>query len=1198
MTRILYRTMSCFVILMAMNFCQAVYAQSIDTKVLYEIVNVNGLVLDNQSNLDNNSNIFIATRVPKKTSQVWALVHLDNGCYQIVSPLSGKALDNGNHGQNVGRVIQWDAQQNNGNQQWTLTPVGKDTYTFTSKSSNMNLGSPDEGAVGETVFQLKPDASNRLQHWKLVKSNLKVEFDALKTTSENDWENEAIFAINKEPGHTTYVPFPSVQALKNDPSYQKPWIRNQSSRYQLLNGNWKFNWVKQPSERPVNFYKPSYDVSAWDELPVPSNWEMHGYGTPIYTNITYPFRNNPPFIQTQKGYTNEKEPNPVGSYRRDFEIPADWSGDEIFLHFDGVYSAMYVWVNGKKVGYSQGANNDAEFNITPYVKKGKNVLAVEVYRWSDGSYIEDQDMFRLSGIHRDVYVYATPKLHLRDYYITSGFNEDLSKAEMNVRFNVKNYGKKKSDVAVAQLTLLDADGKQVALINEKIDPLAKGKEAVENASVTIKNPKLWTAETPYLYTAIVELLDKDGKTLEAFQTMYGFRKIEIKNNRVYINNEQVFFKGANRHDIHPQLGKAVPVESMIEDILLFKRYNLNTIRTSHYPNDAKMYALYDYYGLYVMDEADLECHGNNSISEKESWIPAYVDRMVRVIERDKNHPSVIFWSMGNESGNGNNFKAVYKAARALDSRPIHYEGFNEIADMDSRMYPSVDFMIKEDRNGHQKPYFLCEYAHAMGNAIGNLAEYWDYIENKSERMIGGCIWDWVDQGICKYDEKKNRYYFGSDFGDKPNDFDFCCNGIVTPDRQITPKLLEVKKVYQYIKFKPEDIAAGKIKIINKYDFLNLDQFDLYWTLQKDGKVINDGSMPLGNVAPNGEVTVTIPYTKDIQPGSEYFVNLGILLNSDCVWAEAGHVVATEQFAITPRVEVPAWVNASSDTLKTSLSGDVLDFKSPHFYVAFDTKDGKMVSLRYNGTEMIYDKTGFGYNWYRSISNERNDFGNWSTHLDCTVFDWKISEDKRSATVNTSFVVNIDRPERPITEKYSVTYVINSDGTIDVKGSFPTSAKFALPRIGLQVSLNPTLEQVEWYGRGPIENYWDRKDAAYVGIYKNTVTGMEESYVRSQSMGNREDVRWLELTNQKGEGIKITSLDNLRFTALHFTDPQLWDIVHGHDRDAVRRAEVVLTLDCIQRGLGNASCGPRQLPKYLIKSNSLYEYSFRITPVNP
>ena len=644
-----------------------VTAQDFDPKQGYEIHTVSGLALDNQESLDTNSNVFISKREENKESQVWNIIPTEReGYYMISSPLTELSIDNSGNGPKECTVIQWNTDNKNPNQQWKITLLSNGNYTFTCAGSGYNLGFPDAGLVGEPVFQVTPDTNKANQQWRIVKSKLKIIPEALKTKSDNDWENEQIFAINKEDGRATFIPFANIKEMKSDPTYMRPWERTRSSRYLLLNGNWKFNWVKQPSERPVNFYKTNYDVSNWKEIPVPSNWEMLGYGTPIYTNITYPIRNNPPFIQTQKGYTIEKEPNAVGSYRRNFTLPADWKDKEIFIHFDGIYSAAYIWINGKKVGYTQGANNDAEFNITKYVKSGENTLAVEVYRWSDGSYLEDQDMFRLSGIHRDVYLIATPKVRLRDIHLTSVISESLDKAELQVKGDICNYGKKTEEASL-RVSLLNAKGESIRSFVIATNKIDGGGNTEFTGKATLRDPMLWSAELPYLYTINLELLNAAGNVIETTTQQYGFRKIEIRNKKVYINNALTYFKGANRHDIHPQLGKAVPVESMIEDILLFKRFNLNTIRTSHYPNDPKMYALYDYYGLYVMDEADLECHGNMSLSNRKNWEGAYIDRVVRMIERDKNHPSVIFWSMGNESGSGQNFEAAYKAAKEIDN---------------------------------------------------------------------------------------------------------------------------------------------------------------------------------------------------------------------------------------------------------------------------------------------------------------------------------------------------------------------------------------------------------------------------------------------------------------------------------------------------------------------------------------------------
>ena len=1091
-------------------------------------------------------------------------------------------------------VLQWSSDSNNSNQHWRVEKQANGHYTFTSLASGYNLGFPDAGLVGEPIFQLKPDVSQINQQWVLVKSSVKVKADPLKTSSKNDWENQHVIGINKEDGHSTFIPYASMEEMKADPAYQYPWKRTHSSRYLLLNGNWKFNWAKQPEDRPKYFYKTNYDTSTWSVIPVPSNWEMHGYGTPIYTNITYPFRNNPPFIQDQRGYTVEKdEPNAVGSYRHEFILPANWTDKEVFIHFDGVYSAMYLWVNGKKVGYSQGANNDARFNITRYVCPGKNLLAVEVYRWSDGSYLEDQDMFRLSGIHRDVYLVATPKVQLRDLHLTSVLSPRYDKAELNVKSQIKNHGKTLANASV-RISLLDGSGKQLRQFTTPTGTLPAGKEVTVNSRGTIRDPKLWSAETPYLYTVNVELLDEQGRVTEATSQQYGFRRIEIRNNKVYINGMLTLFKGANRHDIHPQYGKAIPVESMIEDILLFKRHNLNTIRTSHYPNDPKMYALYDYYGLYVMDEADQECHGNMSLTDNPTWESAFVDRAVRMVQRDKNHPSVIFWSLGNESGGGCNITAEYNAVQAIDDRPIHYEGMNDQADIDSRMYPSIESMIEQDRLPRNKPYFLCEYAHAMGNAVGNLEEYWDYIEYHSNRMIGGCIWDWADQALNKPGEAKNRLFFGGSFGDTPNDNDFCCNGLVTADRRVTPKLLEVKKVYQYISFKMND--KNSVELHNRYTSHNLTHFNLHYTLEKDGKIIKEEEFGLPDAKPTERRTIYVPLERHLtDPDAEYFVNFEVKLKHDCVWAPAGHVVATEQFALNNKENRPTEITPDTpgkEELKAyEEERRYLRLKNKVCEVSFDMTTGKLIGLRYDGEqEILHRQQGPELNWYRAINN---DFRNWTnTIINLQDFSWELSADKSSARV----VAELEAIVGKITVPHTVTYIVHGNGAIDVDASFKTGADFNLPRLALQTSLNPVLKNLTWFGRGPIENYQDRKNAAYVGLYSSMVEDMSEHYARAQTMGGRCDTRWLTLTDNNGQGIKITAYGTFDFSALHYTDRELWQVKYGHDLENIRRNEIVLNLDCIQRGIGNASCGPGPRPKYEIKKDSTYQYAFRIEAV--
>lgn len=1160
----------------------------------YEIRTSGGLVLDNQGSLENNSGIFTTKKEDRKESQVWNIVESSReGYYLIVSPLTEMSVDNGNHGRKDGPAIQWSTDRGNANQLWKIGVTDDGKYTFTCASSGCMLGYSSAGVVGEPVFQLVPPADGPADNmkWDIVKSPLKVVPYSVSHKSENDWENERIFAINKDDGRATFIPFASAEEMRKDPSYPFPWLANNSSRYMSLNGEWKFKWSRQPSERPADFYKNGYDVSGWDELTVPSNWEMHGYGTPLYTNITYPFRNMPPFIQPQKGYMIESEPNATGSYKREFTLPADWKGKEIFVHFNGIYSAAYVWINGKKVGYTQGANNDAEFNITKYVKPGQNSIAVEVYRWSDGSYLEDQDMFRLSGIHRDVYLIATPKMRLRDMKLTSSLDNSLDNAELSIAADIHSYGKAAAGGSL-KVTLTDSEGtvKGTALL--PVGKIAKDGEAGIEGSIALKKPQLWTAETPYLYTVDFELQDTDGNILEAATQKFGFRKIEIRDNKVYINNRLVLFKGANRHDTHPQFGKAVPIESMIEDILLFKRFNLNTIRTSHYPNDPKMYAMYDYYGLYVMDEADLECHGNMSLSDKESWEGAYVDRVVRMVERDKNHPSVIFWSLGNECGGGRNFVASYKAAKELDDRFIHYEGMNDVADMDSRMYPSIESMIEQDRQPRNKPFFLCEYAHAMGNAIGNLEEYWDYIENHSERMIGGCIWDWVDQGINMTGQSEDRYYFGGSFGDYPNDFDFCCNGIVTPDRRVTPKLLEVKKVYQYLKI--SSAGKDKVDILNTYGFTGLDKFNLRYTLLHNGDVTATGGCILPHAAPGEKATLDIPYSEFMGTDGEYFLNIEISLKNSCIWADAGHIVATEQIPLgTVNGDcTPCGPEDGGQAFKTvrERDGSVI-FRNNGIEVTFSSKTGIMTGLRYNGKSIIHGHEGFAFNGYRSINNDGRPYPQSSSVL--KHFGWETAEDGISVIVNSTIEVTSGKTVLP----YDMKYTLHPSGAIDIDASFHTGEGFNLPRIALQAFINPALENVVWYGRGPIENYQDRKNAAFVGKYSTTVSDMREWYVRSQTMGGRCDTRWLVLSDDNGNGIRISAIgDTFDFSALHYTDKDLWETKYGHDLPSVERAETVLNLDCAHRGIGNASCGPGPRPRYEIAKDCTHSFSFRIQPL--
>lgn len=1154
----------------------------------YVIRGSSGLVIDNQESYSPGSKLCLSKPVENKESQVWRFVPVEKDVYCIMSPLSDFAIDNGGSPKPGAQTVQWSLDTRNSNQYWKVTENSDGTYTFTGVYAGLNLSTSDAPQFGEPLVQNVANASASSQKWHVIKSDLKVKVEPAKTKSKNDWENQHIFAINKEAGFSTFIPYSSVQEMRKDAWHARPWERTSSERYMLLNGNWKFNWVKSPEERPKDFYKPGYDISGWGEIPVPSNWEMHGYGTPIYTNITYPFRNNPPFIQGQRGYTVAKEPNAVGSYRRDFDLPASWRDKEVYITFEGCYSAMYVWVNGKKVGYSQGSTNDARFNITKHVKPGSNTLAVEVYRWCDGSYLEDQDMFRLSGIHRDVYLTASPKTHIRDIHLTSDLSPRYDRAILNVAASVRNAGNAAAPVAV-RTSLLDSKGRTLRSVTSPVTTVEKRGESIVKTRCSLRDPLLWSAEAPNLYTVDIELIDADGKVLEATSQKYGFRNIEIKNNKVYINGMLTMFKGANHHDTHPRLGKAVPVETMIQDILMFKRHNLNTIRTSHYPKDPKMYALFDYYGLYVMDEADQECHGNSSLTDNPSWKEAFVDRAVRMVERDKNHPSIIFWSLGNESGGGCNAVAEYEAVKAIDpTRPIHYEGMNQIADMDSRMYPSLESMEETDRNGNAKPFFLCEYNHAMGNSIGNLDQYWDYIINKSERMIGGCIWDWVDQALNKPGHPDSEYYFGGSFGDAPNDNDFCCNGIVTADRRVTPKLLEVKNVYQYLRFRLND--PNSVSIQNDYTVHNLTDFNLRYEIRENGRTIRTETFGLPDCKPTENRTILIPMERYLtDANAEYFIDLEVITKNDYSWAPAGHVVASAQLPLKGS-HVPENISANG-VIISKTDGDKLLFNGEDWQISFDKSTGSLHNLEYKGTKMLHSGEGLKFYGYRTINNEPKDF---SKHIyELKDFKWNLDQSSSKAVVTANIVATVGKTEVP----HTVIYTIYADGSIDVDASFTTKSGFELPRIGLRGMFSKGLENLEWFGRGPMENYPDRRNAAFVGLYSATVDNMREHYVRSQSMGTRTDTRWLTLSDKEGAGIKITALKGLfDFTALHFTDEEIWDAKYGHDLDKVKRPETVINIDCATRGLGSASCGPGPRPEFKLVADTVYTSSFRISPL--
>lgn len=1177
-------------------------AQAFVTGKYYRLVTAQQLTADVSNSSGNNAPIVAAPLGKPQPAQAWRLQLLDNGAYHISLAGASKSIDNGNRKRQEGNtVILWDSDPTNMNQQWHVQPAGQ-RYRIVNVASGQYLATRRRN--DQTVlFQAPGDTSDASQYWQV--EPIKVKIPRPSNTKPEDWENEAVFGINKEPAHATYIPHPTMQMAQAPDTnrFRSPWC-------QLLNGPWKFNWVKHPGERPLDFYQTNFDDSQWSTIPVPSNMEMQGYGTPIYTNITYPFNNNPPKVmgRVPADWTAAKEPNPVGSYRRNFSIPADWGDKEVFVHFEGVISAMYLWVNGKKVGYSENSFSPAEFNITRYVRPGNNSIAVQVYKYSDGSYLEDQDMTRFSGIHRNVFVFATPKLHIRDFFIKADLNKTFTSGQLSISTQILNSQRKTSEAATVEALLLHPDGTTAG----QYGPVAIGslKPATEGSftiSGTIDRPELWSAEHPVQYTVALTLKDAKGQTLETITTPFGFRKVEIANSQLLVNGEPILLKGVNRHEIHPVLGKAVTIESMIQDILLMKQHNVNTVRTCHYPNDPVWLSLCDAYGLYVIGEANHETHGHQRIATYPSWRPAIVDRTVRLVERDKNHPSVIIWSLGNEAGGGDNFVAARAAVRQLDlSRPIHYEGMNSVGDIESNMYPSVNYIIERGKAASEKPYFMCEYAHAMGNSVGNLKEYWDAIESH-QRLIGGCIWEWVDQGVSAPvpgdNSGKTYYAYGGQLGDKPNDGTFSIKGLVTSDRQVKPALLEVKKVYQYIRFIDAGTASGKIRLSNRYDFTNLDQFDFTWSLLENGAVIQSGVLPGLAIRPNGDSLITVPFRQPAgTPGAEYFLNIEARLKQSTTWAPKGHIVAQEQLPVA--VTVPALtagtINEPLPVLQNNAEEIVV--KGRQFEVRFHKVTGRLSQLQYGSHQYIDGlQNGLVFNLYRAML-DNDHTSDWGQPYDTRAFGFDNPgyEVKNIHATEYPGYIGVFLTMRAHTRNgfgvdVQLNYSIYGNGHIKVQALLkPDEKQLFIPRLGLRMALSGGLENVSWYGRGPHENYIDRKQSAFFGQFSRTVSEMAELYEKPQSMGNREDVRWLQLTAPgTGHGIRITAQGPLQFSALHYTDQDLGSAVH---RYALKpRPETVLCLDYRQMGLGNGSCGPMQLPQYLVPHEPV-ELVFTIAPV--
>ncbi len=1017
------------------------------------------------------------------------------------------------------------------------------------------------------------------------------------TAYTHDWENEQIFEVNKEEPHSSFFPYRSTDlAIRSE--------RQDAGNFIDLNGKWKFSWVRIPDERPVDFYKNDFDVSGWNDIIVPGNWERQGYGVPQYLDEEFPFPAEWPSIPNDY--------NPVGSYKRTFDLPEKWVDEEIFIHIGAARSAFYIWVNGKKVGYSQGSKLPAEFNITDYMSPGTNTIAIEVYRWSDGSYLEGQDMWRLSGIDRDVFLYSTPKQHIQDFFIRSNLDEEYRNGTFDMDIEVKNHG----NTTIAGLSLdvtLFRDRKTILTLQSDIPEVHSNDKTMVHLFSMVENPEKWTAETPRLYDVLIQLKNSKRQVLEALSCKTGFRKVEIKNALLHINGTKITIKGVNRHEHDPVTGHAIDEASMVRDIQLMKQFNINAVRTAHYPNHPRWYELCDEYGLYVVDEANVESHGLDigdtaiTLGNRPHWIKAQLRRTERMVERDKNHPSIITWSLGNEAGFGVCFIEAYKWIKERDpSRPVQYEmaQYSEYTDIQAPMYHKIPQIEEYARSNPSRPLILCEYAHAMGNSVGNFQDYWDVID-KYESLQGGFIWDWVDQALEEYNDAGEAYFaYGGDYDHAPvdNDSNFCINGLVQANRNLNPHIWEVKKVYQYVEIKPVNVLKGEFEITNKYDFTDLQKYSTIWFIEAKGKKVAEGAMPPIKLAPHQSKNIHIPVPRIfVEPGIEYFLTIQFKTNDKLPLIPDDHIVAWEQF------KIPVWKDPVKEDLN-SLPEMIVEeneeniiVRGPDFTYTISKKSGRLRSMSYNDSPLL--KAPLAPNFWRAPVD--NDLGNHMPER-CRIWnnEGPLAELRDIKTVNqgpqkvTIYTV-LDLPASRSTLK--VDYSISSNGMISISNHFiPGHTDLPeLPKIGMSLEMPGDYLNMSWYGRGPYESYWDRKTGAPVGYYTGTVWEQYHPYVRPQEFGNKTDVRWMALQNDNGLGLLVVAPQPMNMSAWQI---QLSDIENKKQNEPNRHAIdvkpkdlVTLNIDYKQRGVGGDNTwGAPVHDQYKIPAKE-YKYNFTLIP---
>ena len=1006
---------------------------------------------------------------------------------------------------------------------------------------------------------------------------------------QNEWQDANVNAINRAPMHTHYFAFETEEAAMKG-------CRLASDNYLTLNGTWKFNWVKDADQRPTDFYRMDFNDRGWDDMQVPGIWEINGYGDPIYVNVGFPWRsqykNNPPYVPTVN--------NHVGTYRKEIEIPADWKGRKIFAHFGSVTSNMYLYVNGKFVGYSEDSKLEAEFDLTKYLRPGKNLIAFQVFRWCDGTYLEDQDFFRYSGVGRDCYLYARHTDYIQDIRLTPDLDAQYKDGTLQIAIQMEGKG-------TAAMKLLDKAGKEVATAQIK---------GSGTTTMSVGNPLKWSAETPNLYTLVVNL-EKNGQVIESLTQKVGFRKIELKNGQVLVNGQPVLFKGANRHEMDPDGGYVVSKERMIQDIKRMKELNINAVRTCHYPDNNLWYDLCDEYGLYMVAEANVESHGmgygEKTLAKNPLYAKAHLERNQRNVQRSYNHPSIIFWSLGNEAGFGPNFEACYKWIKAEDkSRPVQYEqaGTNEFTDIYCPMYENYEDCEEYAKGDIDKPLIQCEYAHAMGNSQGGFKEYWDLVR-KYPKFQGGFIWDFVDQAVRWHTKDGREFYgYGGDFNPyDASDNNFNNNGLISPDRVPNPHAYEVAYFYQNIWVNPVDMQKGEISIYNENFFRDLSGYYAEWKLMVEGEAVQSGLLTDLKVAPQQTVNQKIPYSLEgICPGKEVLLNIEFKLKNGEMLLPAGHTVAKQQLAIrdykVPENLLTEPVIAHDETPQPVVEDNdqfYLIVKGENFHIDFERRNGLLSLYEVNGMSILEEGAQLRPNFWRAPTD--NDMG---AGLQQKYVVWKNPKlelkSLEHTTENNLVVVKAlyDMPE--VSAKLALTYRINKEGAIEVTQSMTAdkNAKVSnMFRFGMRAELNKDMSYIRYYGRGPVENYADRNHSAFIGQYKQTVDEQFYSYIRPQETGTKTDIRWWNQTNRGGNGVQFVGAEPFSASALHYTLESLddgWEKDQRHSELVPQTDYVNMCIDKVQSGLGCVnSWGTLPLEQYQLPYQD-YTFTFVIKPI--